>query len=719
MGTSWHTNLSWIDWTIMAVSVVALRLVSLSTRKYMKSVSDFLSANRMAGRYLLTTAGQMANFGVVSFVAQFELLYSRGLSPAWWGGFGIPIGVIITLTGYVYYRFRQTRALTMAQYFEMRYGRRLRIYAGSLCWISGVLNFGIFPAVAARFFIYFCGIPDHFFIPGVHYAFPTIAPIMLIDLWLALTFVNMGGQVSVMITQCIQGMFCCFAFLAVSFTVLIKLHWSQMVMAMGQAPADQSMINPFHTSGVTDFNIYFYLISIFSQFYAYMAWQGGQAFFSSARNPHEQKMGQIIGLWRDIPKGLTITLLSLAALTVTKLPQFANTAHHVSVALAKIPNAHVQTEMQVPIAMANFLPVVIKGLLATIFVFFSFTCHDTYMHSWGSIFVQDVYMPIRNKVLSPEQHIKLLRISITSVGALAFLFSLFVPMTDKILMFQAGTGTIFAGGAGAIIVGGLYWRKGGTAAAYTALTVGLLGGTLSLLQMQFTTIHDFLYGHGLLGGFANAAHTHCPGLYNVLFSGLMNLTHSHPGLYAFLFSRALNVNNQYLYFFTMVTALCSYIIISSVTSRKREDFNLEQMLHRGKYQVAADQVAAHEEVKPSKWNQIVGITKEFSKWDKVLAIALIAWQALWFVWFVGYMIVSIFVPVGDRAFILYHYVHVILIPLVLAIPATIWFTIGGVMDIKALYKQLSTAVRDVNDNGRVIHPDEAAAAAEEVAAPTE
>ena len=36
-------NLSWIDWTILIVSVVALRLVSLSTKHYMKGVTDFLS----------------------------------------------------------------------------------------------------------------------------------------------------------------------------------------------------------------------------------------------------------------------------------------------------------------------------------------------------------------------------------------------------------------------------------------------------------------------------------------------------------------------------------------------------------------------------------------------------------------------------------------------------------------------------------------------------
>ena len=66
----------------MIVAVVALRLVSLSTRRYMKGVSDFLAANRLAGRYLLTIAQEMGSFGVVSFVAIFERLMSAEIGRA-------------------------------------------------------------------------------------------------------------------------------------------------------------------------------------------------------------------------------------------------------------------------------------------------------------------------------------------------------------------------------------------------------------------------------------------------------------------------------------------------------------------------------------------------------------------------------------------------------------------------------------------------------------
>ena len=42
-----------LDWAILAICVAALSWFSLRTVKHMRSVADFLSANRTAGRYML------------------------------------------------------------------------------------------------------------------------------------------------------------------------------------------------------------------------------------------------------------------------------------------------------------------------------------------------------------------------------------------------------------------------------------------------------------------------------------------------------------------------------------------------------------------------------------------------------------------------------------------------------------------------------------------
>ncbi|MHB9035999.1 MAG: sodium:solute symporter family protein [Armatimonadota bacterium] len=649
-------NLSWIDWAIVIVAIVALRLISLRTQQHMKGVADFLSANRKAGRYLLTIAGQMGGFGAISFVALFEMHYEAGFTPIWWGLMSIPVGVIVLLTGWIFYRFRETRALTMAQFFEMRYSRRFRILAGCLCWISGVLNFGIFPAVAARFFIYFCGLPDYFLIPGLHIQLSTFASVMLLDLGLALIFVLKGGQIAVMITECAQGIFACIAFVVISAVVLLTLQWSTITGALSTAPANTSMLNPFQTSQVEDFNVWYFLIAVFGMFYGYMSWQGVSGFYSSARSPHEQRMGGIIGIWREVPKVLTVLLLSIAGYTLLNTPEYAAKAAVVNDAIDGISNPAIQNQMRVPIALAHFLPIGIKGILATVILFFSFTCHDTYMHSWGSIFVQDVIMPLRKKALEPDQHIKLLRWSIIGVAIFAFFFSLLYPQTQKILMFQVITGTIWLGGSGIVIIGGLYWKRGTTAAAYCALILGAVLGVAGLIV---------------------------------------------PELYKNHYGCNFPVNGQWLWLFGMVSAMIMYVVVSLLTGSKEKLFNLEKMLGRGKYK-RADSHTTVEQMPQSKWLQLVGIREEFSKADRILAVALVVWNMGWFSFFSVVSAINLLFGIGTDWWAKFWHFYVWAY-LLLSVPITIWFTVGGVIDIKALFVVLGSTVRDHTDDGRVVH----------------
>src|SRR5580700_9016810 len=112
--------MSWIDWAIMGVPMMVVCFIAYKTHKYMKGVSDFLSAGRVAGRYLVCTATGMAGMGVGSVLGAFEHRTVAGFSALWWQMLGFPVGVIMSLTGFVIYRYRETRALTLAQFFEMR-----------------------------------------------------------------------------------------------------------------------------------------------------------------------------------------------------------------------------------------------------------------------------------------------------------------------------------------------------------------------------------------------------------------------------------------------------------------------------------------------------------------------------------------------------------------------------------------------------------------------
>ena len=354
-------NLSWIDWTIIGASIVLVRLVSWKSASLMQGVADFLSANRTAGRYLLTISGEMANFGVISLVAVWQAFNSAGFTIVWWGLMSAPVPIVLSLSGWVFYRLRETRTLTVGQFFEVRYSRKFRIFAGLLCWLSGILNFGIFPAIAARMLIYFCGLPQEFVVPIIRLHISTYPALMVADLGLALYFVASGGQISIMITECVQGIIASFAYLAVAVTVLVIIPWHHAVTALQTAPASASMIDPFHTGQVKDFNAWYYIISIIVGTYGSQTWLGAQGFMTSARNPHEQRMGSLISMWKQAPLALMTMLLPLAAFTVLHDQSYAAKADLVHKIVAHISNSSIRSEMIGPITIAHLLPTGIKG----------------------------------------------------------------------------------------------------------------------------------------------------------------------------------------------------------------------------------------------------------------------------------------------------------------------------------------------------------------------
>ena len=218
-----------LDWGILFATLAFMVLGVVFTKSYMRSVADFLSAGRTAGRYLVSIAEGIAALGAITIIAEFEMNYEAGFAMTWWGFTMAVFILIVTVSGWVIYRFRETRALTMAQFFEMRYNRQFRVFAGIVSFFAGLLNFGIFPSVGARFFMYFAGLPETFSLFGI--AISTFAVTMIILLSISIYFVFAGGQVAVIVTDFIQGIFVSIIFVIVIvffFKVLVLLKYQKL-----------------------------------------------------------------------------------------------------------------------------------------------------------------------------------------------------------------------------------------------------------------------------------------------------------------------------------------------------------------------------------------------------------------------------------------------------------------------------------------------------------
>ncbi len=637
-------NFAVVDWVILGSVSGIMVLGAVASRSYMRSVADFLAAGRTAGRYLLTVSQGVAMVGAISIVGFFEQNYVGGFPLTWWGLTTAVVVLMITVSGFVIYRFRQTRSLTLAEFFERRYSRNFRVFVGLMAFLAGIINFGIFPAVGARFFINFVGLPQSFGVFGFEIA--TFPLLMIVLLSLALFFVFSGGQVAVIIADFIQGTFVNIVFVVITIYLLFLVDWSQILQALATAPENASLLNPFNTSQVEDFNFWFFLIGTIGVVYVVMSWQGPQAYNASARNAHEAKMGQVLTNYRDIPRILFVLLVPIIAYTILHHPDFAARASYVNDVLSNAESETLRNQLRVPVVLTAMLPIGLMGAFAAVMLAAFISTHDTYLHSWGSIFIQDVVMPFRKTPFTKEQHLRVLRLSIFGVAVFIFLFSLLFQQSQYIALFFAITGAIFAGGSGSVLIGGLYWRRGTTAAAWSAMCVGSGIAVLGIVIHQI--VDDFF------------------------------------------------INGQMFWGIAMVASTATYILVSILG--KRSEFDLDGLLHRDHNAIDSETSVA--ESAPSRGLKMLGIGKEFTKGDKFVYLLTYTMIVGWTLVFVIGTVYNLTHDVSDTAWARFWQVYVY-IQLAIAVAVVVWFTIGGVGDLKDMLRRLEVMERDDTDDGLV------------------
>jgi SSS family solute:Na+ symporter len=653
----------------------------------------------VAGRYVVAVAAGEAGFGMISAVAIFEQYYKSGYAVGFWSKLGVPIALIVTLTGFLIYRYRETRVMTMAQFFEVRYSKRFRIFAGALGFLAGVINYGLFPAVGARFFLYYTGMPLEIDLFGLSVG--TFPLLMAFFLGLAVTIVLFGGQLTIMVTDCVQGIFSLVAFAIVFFGILSVFSLDQIGGAMMGRGEGLSFINPFDTSKLQDFNLLFILIGLLGTVYSRMSWQGSQGYNSAALNAHEQKMAGVLGWWKGGYQFFMLLLLALAAYTMMHHPDFTREAAAVQTELTEriqtgdpVTTETLQKQMLVPVAIREFLPVGVMGVFLALMVFAMVSTDTTYLHSWGSILIQDIVLPLRQKPFKPETQLLLIRLAIVGVATFAFCFGLFYGQTTYILMFFALTGSLYLGGAGAVIIGGMYWSLGTTAGAWAGMLTGLFLALCGFFCTQYwaTIIHPWLA----------ASH---PDFLLWFKNSLEGLGRILPIANWEVGPKRFPITGQEIFLLTIVGAISAYILTSLATCR--QPFNMDRMLHRGPYARKDDDDGAPtvEAERHRGWIQkFLGFSEHYTKGDRILAWSVFWWTMFQMAVFILVVLVNTIFGVWSEEgwFLYFKYWGIYFNTILIGTVTTIWFTIGGTLDLRRLFQRLKKLQVNPLDDGRVI-----------------
>ena len=320
--------MAWFDWLILILPVCFVMGMGLRARRYVRGVSDFLSAGRLCGRYVIC-ASEVANaLSIIGLVTYIEIHYKTGFSVGFWSSVLMPLSIVMSLMGFVHYRFRETRAMSLGQFLEMRYSRGFRVFAAALRSMAEMVANMIMPAIAARFFIRMLDLPPVFHVLGLPVS--TYVALMVLFLALAISLICFGGTLAIIVTDTVQGMIlypvlaCFIVFLFCKFSVS-----GQIMPVMADRVAGESFINPYDIGKLRDFNVFtMVIVAAYTMVVNRGVWIGA-GYSTAAKSPHEQKMAGVLGSWRGASISVFYVLVACALIAFLNHADFAPQAHAV------------------------------------------------------------------------------------------------------------------------------------------------------------------------------------------------------------------------------------------------------------------------------------------------------------------------------------------------------------------------------------------------------
>ena len=270
------TNFKTIDWVIVLVYICIPVGIGIAVRKYIRQLSDFIVAGRSLRLFIAIATLTGTELGLVTVMYNSELGFKHGFSAfhvALIEGFCV---LAIGITGFIVYKLRQHKVMTIPEFYEKRFGRKTRILGGIILALGGILNMGLFLQAGARFMMGVTG-----------YSNPAgLKLFMSAMLVMVLVYTILGGMVSVVINDFVQFVVLSIGMLIGSYFVIKKIGWATL-FAPPPEVNQAAWFNPMaEGSGFGSIYVIFMVVLSLS---AAALWQSGTLRALSAKSPKVAK----------------------------------------------------------------------------------------------------------------------------------------------------------------------------------------------------------------------------------------------------------------------------------------------------------------------------------------------------------------------------------------------------------------------------------------------
>ncbi len=447
-------NFRVLDWIILVVYLCGSVYAGLRARKYVKNMEGYYVAGRRLKVALGSATLIATEIGVVTFMYFGQLGYMTGFSCFILGVIGFFGYMVIGNTGFIVSGLRRLKVITIPEFYEMRYNRRVRWLGGVLLFLGGVLNMGIFLRFDGIFLSETMGLGQQ-----------ARAAVMVVMLIIVVSYTILGGMFSVVITDFIQFVILSFGMLIATIFILMKVDFHLIA---------NTVVQQYGTAGVNPIvNPRFGWTFIFWMLIGSVALSAlNQPAVSKSFASESPKVGRKVFLYTGLTLGgryMIPMFWGVAALTVY--------------------GPHIDSLVAMPRLLSSVVPSGFLGLMVAGMLAASMSVYSAYLLAWSTVATRDVISPLLKFSLSAKQNITITRIIAALIGVFMLLFGLFYQIPSTAYQYLAITAVIYAAGGFACVTAGLYWRKANVVGAYCGLALGAVAPLTFLIFSQLVDVN--------------------------------------------------------------------------------------------------------------------------------------------------------------------------------------------------------------------------------------
>ena len=190
--------------------------IGLYVRKFIKNMRDFVTAGRNLGLWLGIATMTGTEIGLITVMYSAQKGFTGGFATFHIALAALIVTFVVGMTGFIVYRLREMKVMTIPEFYEKRFDRKTRILGGIMMVFGGVLNMGLFLKVGSMFLVGITGLS------ATSWALPAV---MIFLITLVLIYTVLGGMISVVIADYVQFVVLSISLLVITYIAIAKVGW--------------------------------------------------------------------------------------------------------------------------------------------------------------------------------------------------------------------------------------------------------------------------------------------------------------------------------------------------------------------------------------------------------------------------------------------------------------------------------------------------------------